>query len=537
MHLPVAHASPAVQALPSSQVAVLASNIQPDLVSQLSLVHGLPSLQYFFGPGTQFEPLQISFSVQKLLSASHGAELVPCTQPVVASQLSLVQGLLSSQESPLPALHTPSAHASEIVHTLPSASHPVPSAWAFAPHLPVIALHSAFEQAVSPLVEHVTTVAGLTLHLYDMLDLSQNSEPLHRFPSSSFAQSASALHAQVLVPGVHCLSLQVSPFVHTFPSSQGKVFAAWTQPAVGSQLSVVQSVPSAQPFAASLGVPTHAPPWHVSASVHALPSSHGTAEALWTQPLAFSHESIVQGLASSHSTALPTHDPLLHESPLVHALPSSHAWPSAELLLLHCPVADWHTFTMHGPLLAHTLLTPGWHAPPLHTSPRVQPSSSLQGAPSSWVLVHPIAGLQASTVHGLPSSQFFTLPAVHLPSMHSSPTVHALASASQLPGAATWLHAPADRSQPSVVQGFPSSQVASSVLPLQSSSMPLQTSALAGGPMHSESPAAVQVRMPEQAPVLPEIVQAVVSFVAVACSLHGQVPGDIAVLSPGKRTH
>ena len=89
-------------------------------------------------------------------------------------------------------------------------------------------------------------------------------------------------------------------------------------------------------------LPTHAPPWHESACVHAFASVHALPFGL----AGFEHAPVV-GLhvpavwhwsEALHTTGLlPTHVPLWHWSVCVHALPSLHA-----LVLfgcVHVPVA------------------------------------------------------------------------------------------------------------------------------------------------------------------------------------------------------
>jgi hypothetical protein len=74
-----------------------------------------------------------------------------------------------------------------------------------------------------------------------------------------------------------------------------------------------------------------------------------------------------------------------------------------------------------------------------------------------FVCTNPVAGLQASVVHGLPSSQFGAAPPTHTPAVHTSPVVHALPSLQEFELFAC-TH-PAAELQVSVVQGFPSSQL------------------------------------------------------------------------------
>src|SRR5207237_798102 len=91
--------------------------------------------------------------------------------------------------------------------------------------------------------------------------------------------------------------LQVSLVVQAMPSVQGGVLLVWGQPVDGGQLSSVQRLPSSQ---LGPGPPMHCPPLQVSLVVQALPSLQATWLAVWTQPLAGSQLSSVQGLPSSH---------------------------------------------------------------------------------------------------------------------------------------------------------------------------------------------------------------------------------------------
>jgi hypothetical protein len=120
----------------------------------------------------------------------------------------------------------------------------------------------------------------------------------------------------------------VSFVVHAFPSSQGDVLLVWTQPVAGSQESSVQGLLSLQSGA---GPPLQVPPPHVSFVVQAFPSSQGDVLSVWTQPVAGSQESSVQGLLSLQSGAgPPLQEPPPHVSFVVQAVPSSQG---AELLV------------------------------------------------------------------------------------------------------------------------------------------------------------------------------------------------------------
>ena len=125
--LPPAHKSAWVQALLSSQVAELGSATQPVLASQLSSVHGLPSLQASFWPDAQLPSWQRSPLVQASPSL-HARLLALNWQPILLSQLSVVQGLPSSQALASPGRQVPERQVSPLVQALPSL-HAVPFSW------------------------------------------------------------------------------------------------------------------------------------------------------------------------------------------------------------------------------------------------------------------------------------------------------------------------------------------------------------------------------------------------------------------------
>jgi hypothetical protein len=118
-HLPPAHTSPDVHLLPSSHGAVLLVCVHPEAGTHASVVHGLSSLQLSAGPGTHLPPAHTSPAVHALPS-SHALVLGACTQPAPSgSQESVVQRLPSSQLTGFP-LQVPAAHTSPVVHALPS---------------------------------------------------------------------------------------------------------------------------------------------------------------------------------------------------------------------------------------------------------------------------------------------------------------------------------------------------------------------------------------------------------------------------------
>ena len=82
--------------------------LQPISGSQVSVVQGLPSSQLGGTPGEQMPAWQISLPLQTVASA----HVVPlstavCVQPEVALQPSVVQGLPSSQLSAVPLMQRP----------------------------------------------------------------------------------------------------------------------------------------------------------------------------------------------------------------------------------------------------------------------------------------------------------------------------------------------------------------------------------------------------------------------------------------------
>src|SRR5262245_5707917 len=94
-------------------------------------------------------------------------------------------------------------------------------------------------------------------------------------------------------------------------------------------------------LSASTGVPPHPVEPQRSFSVQASPSSHATVVSTdWAHvPVAGLHESVVQGLPSSHEMGHPVHLPPLHVSPVVHGSPSSHA-TAGPTEWTHVPVAS-----------------------------------------------------------------------------------------------------------------------------------------------------------------------------------------------------
>jgi hypothetical protein len=171
--------------------------------------------------------------------------------------------------------------------------------------------------------------------------------------------------------------------------------------------------------------PTQDPPAQVSAVVQALPSSHDAVLFVFTQPVAGTQESSVQGLLSLQLGAdPPTQDPPAQVSAVVHALPSSH---DAVLFVFTQPVAGTHESSVHGLLSLQFGAEPPTHTPAAHVSDVVQALPSSQDA-ALLALTQPVAGTQESSVHGLLSLQFGAEPPTHDPAEQVSDVVHALPS-------------------------------------------------------------------------------------------------------------
>ena len=112
---PPEQVSPVVQRLLSLHGELLLTVLQPPAGSQLSVVHSLPSSQPTVTGPAQLPPLQMSPDVQALLSL-HTALLLALTQaPVAGLQLSLVHGLLSVQVFLAPGVQLLLAHRSGAV--------------------------------------------------------------------------------------------------------------------------------------------------------------------------------------------------------------------------------------------------------------------------------------------------------------------------------------------------------------------------------------------------------------------------------------
>ena len=171
------------------------------------------------------------------------------------------------------------------------------------------------------------------------------------------------------------------------------------QPLVTSQPSLVHTLPSSQAKAAP---GWQLPPPQTSTVVQALLSVQGKVLFWCVQPVLASHSSVVHGLPSSHGACVPpTHSPPEHASFSVHELPSSHA---SVLGVNTQPLAMLQLSSVHGLPSVHARIAPGLQAPPAHVSLVVQTLPSVQAA-VLLLWVQPATVSHASSVQILPSAQ------------------------------------------------------------------------------------------------------------------------------------
>jgi hypothetical protein len=321
---PAAHVSFVVQASLSSQGDVLFVFTHPVPESQESSVQTLPSSQFGGAPPTQTPAAQVSFVVQALLS-SQGAMLFVFTHPVPASQESSVQILPSSQLGGAPPTQTPSEQISAVVHAslssqgtvLSALIHPIPESHESS----VQTLASSQSGAAPPMqmpAEHVSLVVQASPSSHGAV-LFVFTHPVPGSQVSSVQTSPSSQSGAG--PPTQAPPEQVSSVVQASASSHGTLLGMFWQPTPESHRSMVQILASSQSGGAP---PAQTPNQQASLVVQALPSSQGTVLSALTHPMPESQESSVQMLPSSQSGgAPPTQMPAEQVSFVVHASLSS----------------------------------------------------------------------------------------------------------------------------------------------------------------------------------------------------------------------
>ena len=314
-----------MQTVPSSQGWLLLSTAQPVFGSQLSVVQAFPSSHTLPTPAKQLPPWHASFNVHELLSVQN-AVLLTNTQPCAGSQASSVHKLPSVQIKALPGWHAPALQTSLVVHHDPSsqgmalgkALQPI-----FGSQLSVVQGLLSSQSTAAPGEQLPPSQVSPTEHAL----LSSQTAPFRGYaqPLSltqvSSVQGFPSLHT-VALPGTHALSLHTSPVVHALLSSHVSEFTTFLQPCAGSQVSVVQGFLSSH----AGGMPgTQLPDLHTSLLVQALLSSQAAVFATKPQPPTLAQVSSVQGFPSLQTKGLPKPQlPSLQTSPAVQASPSSH---------------------------------------------------------------------------------------------------------------------------------------------------------------------------------------------------------------------
>ena len=511
-HLAAEQCSPVVQTLLSSQATALLACTQPALGSQLSSVHKLLSSHFFKSIGLPLVhagPLpgttpQMSPIVQALAS-SHGNTLGAHRQPVLPSQASLVQTLPSSQLVLAPLEHLPTVQVDGPTHRSPGA-HGLPSAKFVCKQPMLLSQVSAVQgvlsaQSIFAPATHFVSLHVENTHLSPVEQGARLPGYWQPLTGSQLSSVQTLPSVQTLAAPAHLPAAHKSLSVQALPSSQAATLLADAQPVLPSQVSSVQALPSLQSLA---GPALHLPWLQPSPVVQTLPSSQGLPVADAKKPhnpLLGSQPSLVHGLPSSQSTLLaPAQMPAAHLSPLVHKLASSQA---IVLLAWTHPVLVSHLSSVQTLLSSHLTASPV-QLPALQASFVVQAFASSH-LPALGELEQTPA-LQLSSVQLFLSSQFLAAP-TQAPALHASLAVHKSPSSQITPsplGVATQVpatqfavaHDPALGQSPSILQATGTSGLVSAAFastPFESKpleSLPRMPSGAASPPVATSTPTA-----------------------------------------------
>ncbi len=228
LQAPLLQTSATVQTLPSSQGALLLTLVQPPAGSQPSVVQGFPSSHRLGLLATQAPALQASPVVQLLLS-SHLLVLLACLQPCWLSQLSSVHGLPSSQPIAAPGLQAPSPHLSPTVQMLPSSQGNVLLANTqpnFPSQLSVVQGFLSSHTLALPGTQLPPLQASPTVQSLPSLQLAVLATVMQPLPASQLSSVQGLPSSQVAdTPDLQTLFWQTSPSVQTLLSLHGKVLA------------------------------------------------------------------------------------------------------------------------------------------------------------------------------------------------------------------------------------------------------------------------------------------------------------------------
>lgn len=312
---------------------------QPVVGSQPSLVQGFPSSQESGPPATHFPLWHVSPTVHAEPSLQESVSSATNVQPLTGSQESFVHGFPSSQSSGTPDVHVVPLHASTPLHTLPS-EHPVPGGTAACVHVPVLPQASVVQGFVSA---HPAHAAPPLPHLAAALPgwhVVPSQQPSQQFFEKHLPAPPLQLVVSATAVPVHVPPVQAS-VVHSFESSHAMHRAPPLPHAVGLDVPGWQLVPSQHPL-------QHAPARHVPVPLPQLvPSATGFAvQAPLVQESAMHSFLLSQTAhwppAEPHAvTAVPAKHPAPFQQP-VQQLPLKQRPPvqpvrSGALLVVHCP--------------------------------------------------------------------------------------------------------------------------------------------------------------------------------------------------------
>src|SRR6185436_17568281 len=178
------------------------------------------------------------------------------------------------------------------------------------------------------------------------------------------------------------------------------------------------------------------------------------------QPVLELQASVVQALLSSQLIAgPPLQVPAVQESFCVQTEPSLHTVPSGAGACAQPPTA-LHVSVVQGSPSSQLGAVPGRQVPDWQVSAPLHTSLSGQAVPfgAGELEQPPVALLQVSTVHGLPSSQGSAVPGLQAPDWQVSVPLQTFPSAQLVPlPSGTFTH-PVEGRHPSNVHAFESSQ-------------------------------------------------------------------------------
>ena len=428
MHWPLWQVSAPLQTFPSSHGIPFRTGVltQPKVALQVSAVQGLPSSQLSAVPGVQTPPWQTSSPSQALLSAQEVPfSTAALLQPKTGSQVSVVHTFVSSQGRAAPGVHTPVWQVSLPLQTLPSL-HDVPFATGVVVQPKIASQPSAVQTLLSLQLRAVPAVQVPFWHVSVPL---QTLASAHVVPFSTGALAHPKVGSQLsvvqrlpssqlsAVPAAQRPAWQVSLPLQMVPSAQEVPLGrgAFEHPRTGPQVSMVHTLPSSHERAVP-GVQT--PLWHVSvplqtsASTHGVPFTSGVCE----HPLIGLQVSVVQVLLSLQLSAGPVaQTPLWQVSAPLHTLPSAHGVPLRSGVLEQ-PVTALQVSVVHTLPSLQLSATPGAQRPLWQVSTPLHAFPSLQDDPfTRAVLEQPVAGLQVSAVQMLLSLQLSGGPGRHRP--------------------------------------------------------------------------------------------------------------------------